>query len=65
MNPVEETFLTRLSCALELLKYKAKESKKSGHAALYEEDINEIFVVAGIDPLKDLSDREVKSNDIV
>lgn len=56
---------TRLSCALQLLLFKATESKKSGHAALYEDDINEILVVAGIDPLKDLSDREVKSNDIV
>lgn len=56
---------TRLSCALQLLLFKATESKKSGYAALYEDDINEILVVAGIDPLKDLSDREVKSNDIV
>lgn len=63
MNTVEETFTTRLSCALELLKYKATESKKSGHAALYEDDLNEILIVAGLEPLK--ADREVKSNDIV
>lgn len=62
---MDEVKATRLVCALELLAFKAAESKKCGHAVLYEEDINEILVIAGFDPIKADSDREVKSNDIV
>lgn len=60
---MDEIKVTRLICALDLLRYKASDSKKSGHAAIYEDDINEILIVAGLEPLK--ADREVKSNDIV